>query len=251
MSVIEKKISEAVLNVLGDAVCIDNSLVLTGTLDRKLYTDTNKVLESLGGKWNKKSKAHLFDGDAADLVDQVILTGTYSSAKSDCDFFETSLKLSLHLIDLAALKPEMTVLEPSAGHGAIADEVSAKGCHVTCIELFDKNYEVLKATGHKVWNVDFLTQTVLDEQKFDRVIMNPPFSKRRDIHHILHAFKYLKTGGKLVAVASRSVAFRDDKMGRDFREFVAQHNGTITDLPDGSFKDAGTMVSTSVVTMEA
>ena len=63
------KVANEVLNVLAAADFSGPRLVLTGQLDRKLYTSTNAVLEAAGGKWDKKTKAHIFPVDAADFED--------------------------------------------------------------------------------------------------------------------------------------------------------------------------------------
>lgn len=55
-------IDSKVLDVLGNSTMDGNSLKLTGQLDRSLYVAVNKVLELAGGKWNRKSQSHLFDG---------------------------------------------------------------------------------------------------------------------------------------------------------------------------------------------
>jgi len=81
--------------------------------------------------------------------------------------------------------------------------------------------------------------------------MNPHFEKRQDVKHALRAFGMLKPGGKLVSVMSAGVTFRDDALGREFREFVDGHNGRIMPLPEGSFKESGTGANTVIVVMEA
>ena len=48
------KINNTVLDVLGNCRVEENVLFLPANLDRKVYTDVNKVLEALGGKWNRK-----------------------------------------------------------------------------------------------------------------------------------------------------------------------------------------------------
>jgi hypothetical protein len=51
--------------------------------------------------------------------------------------------------------------------------------------------------------------------------MNLPFAKQDDIRHVLHALKFLKPGGHLVAIMSASTMFRANKLATDFRELVA------------------------------
>ena len=71
------KIPENVLNVLGECRADGNLLYLPSVqLDRKTYTEVNKVLENMGGKWNRKVKAHVFaeDDDVAEMLENVLLT---------------------------------------------------------------------------------------------------------------------------------------------------------------------------------
>lgn len=71
------KIPENVLNVLGECRADGNLLYLPSVqLDRKTYTEVNKVLENMGGKWNRKAKAHVFaeDDDVAEMLENVLLT---------------------------------------------------------------------------------------------------------------------------------------------------------------------------------
>lgn len=75
------KITNDVLDVLKAASTNGNALAINGQLDRSLYARTNKVLEACGGQWNRKAKAHLFEGDAGDALEQVVLTGEYTNRK--------------------------------------------------------------------------------------------------------------------------------------------------------------------------
>jgi 16S rRNA G1207 methylase RsmC len=80
--------------------------------------------------------------------------------------------------------------------------------------------------------------------------MNPPFCKGQDIAHITHALKFLKNGGRLVAVASAGVTFRQDRRYVEFRNLIASLGGTIEMLPDGAFKSSGTDVSTCIIVVQ-
>ena len=46
-----------------------------GQLNRQMYLRVNEALETAGGTWNRKAKAHLFEGDAADAIEPLLLTG--------------------------------------------------------------------------------------------------------------------------------------------------------------------------------
>lgn len=245
------QIAENVLKVLDAGRYEGPKFFLVGNLDRKLYTDTNKVLEAAGGKWNRSAKAHVFDGDAAEALEPIILTGEYRRIKQDFGQFDTPADLATEVASMADIAFGMAVLEPSIGVGNIAFAAERCGGKITGFEIDLTRAARAHATvpNANVKVCDFLAEE--PTPTFDRVVMNPPFAKQADIAHVMHAHKFLKPGGKLVAIMSASVMFRDNKLTSDFRDFVASHGGTIERLPDNSFKDSGTQVNTCVVTLNA
>jgi predicted RNA methylase len=250
----EMKVDNTVLNVLSNALMDGPRLVLTGQLDRALYTQTNKVLEAAGGKWDRKAKAHVFPVDAADAMEQIIQTGEVTlirTIQQDFGYFPTPEPVLRRLIQIADLESGMLVLEPSAGKGAIAYHCADMLCVVDCVELLDANYVALAGDPRlgKVQKADFLA--IEPSPLYDRVVMNPPFAKQADIHHVKHALKFLKPDGLLVSVMSASVTFRDNKLTQDFRDLVRARDGDIEALPDGAFKESGTGVRTVIVTIPA
>ena len=248
------RVNNDVLAVLSRAETKGDSLFLCGMLGRNMYTQVNKVLEAAGGKWNRKAKAHIFDGDAATRIDQIIMTGEVDVPKDDFNFFETPPPVVERLLELAGIEPGMRVLEPSAGKGAIAFPCAEAGGDVDCIESMKALYEFLmnhprrKALGI-IEHQDFLRVEPLNI--YDRVVMNPPFMKQSDITHVLHALQFLRRGGLLVAVMSAGVAFRENRKTVDFRNIVCAHEGLIEPMAPGAFKSSGTMVSTVIVTIPA
>lgn len=248
------RVDNTVLNVLAAAQMDGPRLMLVGQLDRALYTQTNKVLEAAGGKWDKKAKAHVFTVDAADAMEQIIQTGEVTlirTIQQDFGYFPTPPAVVARLVELAALRPALDALEPSAGRGAIAKALHAAGCLVDCVELLPANVAALceQAAYHAVQQGDFLK--IEPEPAYDRVVMNPPFAKQADIHHVSHALRFLKPDGLLVSVMSAGVTFRDNKLAKDFRAMVEARGGDIEALPDGAFKESGTGVRTVIVTVPA
>lgn len=244
-----RRIENEVLAVLSNLFCTDNSVQITdGQLDRKLYKKLNEVLEALGGTWNRKLKAHVFEnGDPQELIETAILTGGYTKP-GDMGWFPTPINVVERM--LVGLQNDMRVLEPSAGLGDIADEI-AKHLPITQIDVVELDFERAKVLADKKYNLtqgNFLEVT--PDQKYDRVIMNPPFAPRQaDIDHVLHAHKFLKAGGHLISVMGAGVKFRENTKTVDFRTFVADHDGSIVDLPEDSFKLSGTSVNTVLVTI--
>lgn len=243
------KVSEPVMAVLSTARTEGNALFLTsGQLDRKLYEATNKVLEAAGGKWNRSKRAHLFPGDAAEAMDQVLISGEITRPQ-DFGFFPSPRAVVERLFELADLSSDHVALEPSAGTGAIALPLSKIVAALDCVELQEKHAKSLQAAGLTVRHGDFLS--IHATPTYDRVVMNPPFAKQADIRHVMHAASFLKPGGRLVSVMASGVKFREDRTAVVFRSFLSEHGGEIEDLPEDSFKESGTSVNTVIVTLEA
>jgi len=148
------------------------------------------------------------------------------------------------MIVLVGLSPNMAVLEPSAGRGAIAERVARIVGHnnIHCFELLSDNCEALSIMDSpKTECCDFLS--VEPKPLYDRVIMNPPFSRQQDIDHVIHALKCLKPGGKLVSIMSSGVTFRQNKKTVDFLNLIEGRSKIIPN-PPGTFKLSGTLVNT-------
>lgn len=147
--------------------------------------------------------------------------------------------------------PQLRCLEPSAGTGNLAYRLAGKGHVVDCIEYQPALATQLVATGlyNSVKCCDFLAVKPPSDPEllYDRVVMNPPFDRERDIDHVVHAWKFLKPDGKLVAIMIAGTEFRETVKARAFRAFVEQHGGSFTDLPPGSFASTGTYVNTIIL----
>lgn len=239
------KITEAVLTVL-DAADVDGTrLVLNGTLDRKLYADVNKVLEAIGGKWNRGAKAHVFDGPVSDVLEPIMETGEYSRTKQDFGQFDSPPEVVAEVMRLARIEPGMTVLEPSAGIGNIAKAAESAGGIVSVVEIDPKRAAAL---GDHALVRDFLGME--PTEFFDRVVMNPPFARQADIDHVMHALKFLRPNGLLVSVMSASILFRGNKKTAAFRDLVGER-GSVERLPARAFIESGTPIDTVIVLLAA
>ncbi len=250
------KISQDVLTVLS-TMEIDGLVARFAAgpqLERKLYERTNAVLVELGGKWARSKKGHVFATDPSARFDQAILSGDVSTAK-EAGFFPTPIALAKRLVEMADIKPGMRVLEPSAGTGRIVTAIlrSAPDVALYCVERDMDRAESLKSvTSGPIESGDFLSIDPQNPQNglgyFDRVVANPPFARQQDIDHVLHAFEFLRPGGRLVSVMSAGVVFRQDQKAKAFREFITGR-GSIESLPDDSFKESGTNVRAAIVTL--
>jgi len=241
------RLDSDVLAVLAAAETTGNVLKLTGQLDRALYVKVGKAIETAGGKWNRKAGVHIFSTDAATVVAGMLDAGTVTSERTTQQFFPTPPEVVARLITAAALSPSHLVLEPSAGHGAIAGPVAARVRAVDCIELHEQHAAVIRSAGYarNVTTADFLA--VAPEPVYDRVIMNPPFAGKADVAHVQHALQFVKPGGVLVSVMSSGVTFRADRATAGLREAIAGAGGAIETLPLRAFAESGTDVGAVIV----
>jgi phospholipid N-methyltransferase len=154
--------------------------------------------------------------------------------KVGIDFFPTPKPLAAKMAEMAGVKPGMTVLEPSAGNGHLADAARDAGATVDAVEISDTLRNVLSAKGHNIAAHDF--DTFEPGQQYDAVIMNPPFSDRKDAAHIMRAYNMLKPGGKLVAIAGEGVFFGSDQKAQAFRSWLDERGADVEKLPENTFK---------------
>ena len=249
-------IPEQVLTVLSTVEIEGHNVRITAQLDRKLYLAVNKVLDRIGGKWNRKAKAHVFDVDPTERMEVVINSGVLDP-KVKTGYFPTPAVIVDRMIELADLQPEQLVLEPSAGQGHIADKMCAvlkyHTHQIMVCETLAENKHILEEKGYRVEGLEFLE--FADEctklEKFDRIIMNPPFEAQSDISHVTAAYGLLAPGGILVTIMSAGVLFRENKKTVEFREKIMEPYGTYLDrLAAGAFKESGTNVNTILLRLE-
>src|SRR5690606_32049546 len=109
-------------------------------------------------------------------------------------YFPTPRPIAERLVELADY-PEsedcgLTTLAPSAGTGALLEVIAWDFCS-TAVEIDEGRAADLKAKFPHTWIVecaDFLQwqPTANVPEKFDRIVMNPPFAKQDDIKHVNH-----------------------------------------------------------------
>lgn len=249
------KIPDNVMDVLRTRLEIDGThLVLGGPpLERKAYELTNDVLEAVGGRWTTRVRAHVFQVDPAAALAPVLESGTVVTLREKqqkLQYFPTPPAVVERLLKLADIEDGMYVLEPSAGSGAIASTAVDTGAVIDCVEQ-DPGFaaELLDMGGFRSVQVrDFLA--VPPRPEYDRVIMNPPFTRGADIEHVTHALRFLRPRGLLVSVMSWSVTEPMRRTGK-FRALVEARQGKVEAVEQGAFREAGTDIPTVLVAIPA
>lgn len=167
------------------------------------------------------------------------------------DYFPTPEPLGYKMVEWAGLGEGDSVLEPSAGHGAIARYVP-KTNEMVSIEpsqsLFTKLQLKAGGLGRKFLNNTFENYAL--SNKHDVIVMNPPFGKAGAlaIQHIDKAFKHLDEGGRIVAIIPRGST--DKKFDKWYGEQKNIAMRAEVNLPDIVFQQAGTRVTCRVVVLD-
>jgi predicted RNA methylase len=247
------RLSDKVLEIL-KTVTIDGNVAKMPQLARPDYVAVNKALECLGGKWNRKAGGHVFDCDPNDPIADAVATGEVRDFKKELQFFPTPESLATRMVELADLTAGDRILEPSFGNGSILRAIRSHIgiCESIGVEINPKMVADVKRDNYarEVFCADFLTCNG-ELGMFDRIVMNPPFTRGQDIAHVRHAYGMLNDGGRLVAITAPGWTFRNDKKHTEFREWVeALPAFECHDLDSGTFKESGTMVATKLVVMD-
>ncbi len=247
------KLDSDVLDILNDSRLQNERLVLPDQLPRELYVKVNKAIELLGGKWSRSAKAHIFPVtfNLREALSQACETGIVVDDKKEYQFFPTPPDLARDMVRAAELDSSFTILEPSAGSGAILEAISEivrVGHRVTTVELHPGRHEELKWDYPSANHIqgDFLAWAKTCGQKFDRIVANPPFSGGQDVDHVTAMFELLQPGGRLVSITAPGFTFRDDKRHTAFRELISKH-GHHSPVPEGTFSQSGTEIRTEMV----
>lgn len=207
--------------------------------------------QGVGGKEFDAPKDQSTDGFDNAVLDYYSNQKLNSRNREGVDYFPTPEPLGYKMMEWANMGEGDTVLEPSAGHGAIA-RYAPKGNQMVAIEpsqsLFTKLQLKAGGLGRKFQNTIFENYDI--SNKHDVVVMNPPFGTAgaTAIAHLGKAFKHLEEGGRVVALIPRG------STDKKFEKWIEGEKTAVmraeVELPDIVFKQAGTNVVCRVVVVD-
>jgi len=176
-----------------------------GDKDPTAVAEAERVLTAIGGVYVKRGGGGhwAFDYEVGPVLSDIVCSGVVPDHRSH-QFYPTPESVAKLAIDAAGIEAGHACLEPSAGIGGLADLMPKD--RTTCVEISPLHAKVLQAKGHTVICGDFLNQPV---QKFDRIVMNPPFDQGRWQAHLQHAAAMVAPGGRLVAILPASARGKD------------------------------------------
>lgn len=209
--------------------------------------------QGIGGKdFDNEGKQEQdgFDKSVLDYYGTQKLRGKRNE-RAGIDYYPTPEPIGYKMVEWARLMEGEDVLEPSAGHGAIARYVPRIN-GLTAIEPSQDLFSLLQlragGTGRKF--VDDIFENYNLVNKFDVVLMNPPYGSagRTAIDHVEKAFNHLNEGGRVIAIIPRGSA--DQKFDKWLEKTPAASFVGEVLLPSVTFSRAGTSVNTRIVIVD-
>lgn len=170
----------------------------------------------------------------ADTPDKDAEKRQSTDISKDLQYYPTPQAVVDKVLDGLSLRDKL-VLEPSCGCGRFLDGLQQRGAYVYGIEYDASRAAHSRAKGHAVLQGNFLETHPIP--KYDYVVMNPPFYGKHYAKHVEHAMKFLKDGGKLVAILPVTARYDHGLL-----------KGQWQDLPVGSFSKSGTNINTTIYT---
>ncbi|MFF5230245.1 hypothetical protein [Dactylosporangium sp. NPDC000521] len=237
-------------------------LRLAEQLTPAAFEPVGAVLTALGAQWRAAERAFVFPpySDPAGQIADVLTAGVIPlPPRTGEGFVRTPRGLADDLCDypysdLRWLPAGATVLEPSAGDGALVAAIGRINPHVgiVAVEPNQARADRIRDIGARVevhvgTFEQYAATAIRARTLFDGIVMNPPFALPTDpepwVEHLRLAWHLLRPGSRLVAVAPAGLAYRGSDSHRAVRQFV-EHHGSHASLPPDAFAGSGTMFAT-------
>ena len=169
-------------------------------IDRRVRAEAERIMEMIGGVIGEYDVE--FDYDARDVIGEILTSGCIPD-RATHQFYPTPDDVAELAITLAEIQPQHTCLEPSAGTGALAKRMADNP--LLCVEQAKLFCDILEAQGLRVSHGDFIAFAENTANRFDRIVMNPPFADGRAVEHVTAAAGLIAAGGRLVAILPASL----------------------------------------------
>lgn len=168
------------------------------------------------------------------------------------DYYATPEPIGYKMVEWANPQDGESMLEPSAGHGAIARFFPERGA-VTMVEpSYQLSQRAALARGDaRIINDTFENLHVTN--KYDVIAMNPPYGVggKTSTEHLAKAATHLRNGGRIVALLPRG-GKASERLDAFLASPEAENLYTVArvSLPGVLFERAGTGVNSEIVVLE-
>jgi len=164
-----------------------------------------RVLQYLGGVINKKGNVE-FDYKPNGVLNEVIASGCLPD-KTTYQYFPTPEAIAEDAAGELDIADDDICLEPSAGLGNLAMYLPKE--RTRCVEISQLHAKILNEKGFDTLQMDFLKYAKTTTQRYDKVLMNPPFSDGRASSHLEAAASLVRSQGCIVAILPLSMRGKD------------------------------------------
>ena len=227
----------------------------------KKYLPGSKT-EGTGGKANDYRQEQATDFDRAKAVYfGKQKKNSRTKSQEGHDYFATPEPIGYKMVQWLQSKPGQSLLEPSAGDGAIARWMPDNTYNTVVEPSRDLTPKLMRnVAGAKVVESTFENFDL--HNKFDGIAMNPPFGHggKTAVEHVAKAYQHLKDGGRLIAIIPDGPACQKhfDKWFYGDPEAKRKADRGIADgvlmadihLPSVTFEREGTNVNTRMVVID-
>lgn len=183
--------------------------------------------------------------------------GRAARGREGTDYFATPEPVGLKMVEWADIRGGESVLEPSAGHGAIARWFPDSSTVRVIEDSAELASRVALHVDGDVVHGRFEDHNIVN--KYDAIVMNPPYGLGGSvaIPHLAKAADHLREGGRVVALIPTGPAadkkfdnwfYGQDKNGKSLHPDL--HLVGDVKMPAVTFERAGTTVATRVVIIE-
>jgi hypothetical protein len=156
-----------------------------------------------------------------------------TKAQEGADYFATPEPVGLKMVEWANVRPGEKVLEPSAGHGAIARWMPTTAERTAVEPSMTLRPRLAMVFDGQIIDSDFESLNVVN--KYDAIVMNPPFGSggKTAIDHLAKAATHLRDGGRIVALLPTGPA-ADKKFEKWFYEEEVKPSRPVTTVDYGN-----------------
>lgn len=231
------------------------------------YNQLNTTYEQVHKRWLEELHKPINDDQLSGLAKEFNLKEKLNTVASNrkcfIDYFPTPQVVVDKMLELVSINNPAMILEPSAGTGNIADVLRERYPEATLelIEISEQLREILKLKGYENNFVkhtnEFLTHIYEDiipdlrneklYQRYDLIVMNPPFSSGLDCRHVVRAIECLKVGGQVIAIMSPTwVSNPRGDAAKELKEYLNKGQASIINLATGSFSASNTNVNSII-----
>jgi len=153
---------------------------------------------------------------------------------------DTSEDVVIQMLEFCPIQAGSRILEPSAGKGFLLYHMANllpiyHTFEIDCVELNKENLEILKENGYNVIGEDFLEMKYYNHKKYDYIIAAPTYKNNIDVEHIMHMYKYLRRGGRIVSLTHPTWTTNNSERQQRFRKWLEDKDYSMVMLKDNSY----------------